>query len=184
MQRTCAFLAINHLQTPVSGNSPKLWLPPCDPVDEHVLRLPQCQADGSPGHVRSVLVDIVPLLAVAEEEGFPMPSDGEGISPQSEGSASLRIGNADGVSSPVIDVIIPRKLAFYADITVLQVQDIHHFGDGVVAFGDFDLPILPALLERVHDRATIIFAARGGDGAKGASFIHAGQSWHGEERDQ
>lgn len=158
-------------------SSPKLRLSPRDPIDKDVLRFPKSKADGTASHVRAVLVHIIPLLAVAVEERLAMSTDGKGVSTQPESRRTLCICDADTILRPIADVIVPGQLSLDANVTVLKVQNIHNFGDSVVAFGYLDLSVLTALLESVHNVSRVIFAPRWRDGAEAASFVHASQSW-------
>lgn len=71
-----------------------------------------------------------------------------------------------------MDIVIPSQLAFDGNVAVLQVEDIHDLGDCIVPFDNFDLSILPALLECVHDGRGVIAATRRSYGAQCACFVH------------
>jgi hypothetical protein len=59
--------------------------------------------------------------------------EGEVLTVESEGGAALSVCNAQAVAHPVLDIVAPSKLATDGDVAVLEVQDVHYFGDGVVA---------------------------------------------------
>ena len=112
-RRRCAYLT---LATAFDMNRyesrPELWLPPCYPINKYIRRLPQSQRNRAAVLVRVPPILIVPLLAVAKEESFAVATHGEIRPAQSPRGRSLRIRDANAVSEPVLNVIIPGKLPF------------------------------------------------------------------------
>ena len=102
-------------------NRPELSLPPRYTVDEHILRFPKRQGYRTPGHVTSVLVHVIPLLSVAKEKSLTMAANGESVATESPSSGALGISNADAVTRPVVNVVVPRELSSDGDIAVLQI---------------------------------------------------------------
>ena len=126
--------------------------------------------------IASVL--IVPFLAIAEEKRLAVSLQGEILASKSPGSGSRCICDADTVTKPVLDVIVPSQRAAYGNFAVLEVEDIHHFGNSVGAFRDVNLSILSALFEGVHERRRVIFRAGGSDSAETASLGHPSEGRH------
>lgn len=102
-----------------------------------------------------------------------MPANAEMLSSEPPSCRTLCIRNADAVPKPVLYVIVPSQLPFDRDVAILQVKNIHDLGDSEVSFSYFNLTVLPALLEGVHDSWAIILATAWGDCAQRASLVHA-----------
>ena len=130
---------------------PELRLSPRYPINEHIRRLPQRQRNWASSLIPGVPILVVPLLSVTKEECLAMSSHREVGPAQSPRCRALRIRDRDAVSEPVLDVVVPGELSLDRDVAILQIEHIHDFRNGEVAFGDFDLAVLPALLEGVHD---------------------------------
>lgn len=162
---------------------PELRLPPRNPIDKHILRLPQREVDRSSLHIATIPIGINPRLAVAVEKRFPVAPDVEIGSTQPERCASLRVRHAHTGAFPIVHVGAPGELALDRDVAVLQVEIVHDFGDSEVTFGDFDLTILSTLLEGIHDGDRIVFTAAVWCYRTEASFLgHAGERRDGEEQ--
>lgn len=107
MQQKCAYrLSIIFIKVRVD-NSPKLWLFPSNSVDPDIFRIPQCQADGSSILIAVPTVLVIPFLSVTEEECLTMSLQREILSAQSPGGRPSSICDANAVSQPVLDVIVP-----------------------------------------------------------------------------
>jgi hypothetical protein len=139
-----------------SKHLPKLALPPRNPVNPHTLRVPERKANRSPSHITPILIRIIPFLAISMKQRLSVAQDGEVFATEAEGCTALGICDAHAIAHPVLDVVAPGELAADGNVAVLQVKDVHYFGDGVVTGGYFDLSVLPALLEGVHDRGAVI----------------------------
>jgi hypothetical protein len=159
----------------VHCNLPELRLPPRDTIDPNILCFPQCQAYRSSILVAPVLVLVVPLLSITKEKRLAMSLQSEVFSTQSPCSRSRRVSHTDTVAQPVLNVVVPCQLATDGYVAILEFQVVHYFGNGVVARGDFNLPISTALFEGIHQSGRVVFGVGRGNGAKATIFGHAGQ---------
>jgi len=160
---------------------PELGLPPSNSINPYVLRMPECQTDGPTGHVAPITVHVVPLLPIAKEECFTVTLQSEVLTAQTECCTSLGICHTNAVADPVLDIVAPSQFAANGDVTVVEVQDVHDFGDGIITFHDLNLTVLATLLEGVHDERAVILGAGRSDGAEGASLGHTSKRWYKEK---
>ena len=79
------------------------------------------------------------------------------------------------MTRPVGSVLSPSQAASDRDVAVLEIEEIHDLGDGEVALCDFDLPILAALLESVHDKSAVITATAWCNCAKSSGLVHSSE---------
>ena len=99
--------------------SPKLWLPPCNSVNENVRRMPKGERDGASILVALISVLVVPRLTVSEEECFPVAAHGDVLATQAPCSRASSIGDGETVREPVLDVGAPGEGAVDGNINVL-----------------------------------------------------------------
>jgi len=99
--------------------SPKLWLSPCNSVNENVRRMPKGEGDGTSILVALISVLVVPRLTVSEEECFSVATHGDVLATQAPCSGASGIGDGETVREPVLDVGAPGESAVDGNINVL-----------------------------------------------------------------
>ena len=120
--------------------------------------MPKGQADGSAILIALVPILIIPQLAIAIEQGLPEASQADVDAAQLPSGGSTRIGHADTITQPILDIRAPFQSSIDLNVTVVQVCGSHHLTDIEEALGQHDLAILTALLERVEDLWRVILA--------------------------
>lgn len=163
---------------------PELRLSPSDPVHQDVRCVPQRQRYRSPILIPLILVLVIPLLPISVEECLPVASDSNIRPTNSPGRRTSCVGDGNTMRQPILDIRTPNESAVNIDVAVLQVQNIHHLADLVVAFHELDGAILSALLECVEDLRCIVHlpcSPKCCHYTIGASNVDCSQYWHSKQ---
>lgn len=112
---------------------PELRLSPSNTVDPNILRIPKGQADWPSSLIPLIAILIIPLLPITKEQRLSMSLQRKVFAANPPSRTPGSVCHTDTILEPILDIIVPGKLAADGDVAVLQ-SHVHDFGNGKLAF--------------------------------------------------